>query len=101
MVSIIRSEREGTLAQGARDGPRLARRIPTSVWLPLAIFAATRAFDFVVLLIASKHQPGGYLGAIISWDGQWYKRIAVNGYQFPSGGRANPDDTWAWETGNR
>jgi hypothetical protein len=88
--------------------------VPASVWLPLAIFVATRAFDFVVLLIASKSQPAlpvtsgqifmqspmtaspGYLGVITNWDGQWYKSIAVDGYQLPSGDQADPNASWAW-----
>jgi hypothetical protein len=88
--------------------------IPVSVWLPLTIFAATRAFDFVVLLIASKSQAAlpfnvghlfvqspmpaspGYLGVITNWDGQWYKSIATDGYQLPSGGLADANNSWAW-----
>jgi len=64
--------------------------------VPLAIFAATQAFDFVVILIASKDLPGGYLGAITNWDGEWYRRIAVEGYQLPSGDLTNFDSSWAW-----
>lgn len=105
---------ENLLAQLATVGRKRAWRVPTSVWLPLAIFAATRAFDFVVLLIASKSQPAlplnfgglfvqspmpaspGYLGVITNWDGQWYKSIAVDGYQLPTGDRADPNSSWAW-----
>lgn len=83
-------------ARPARGGRRRARHVPTSVWLPLAIFASTQAFDFVVLLVASKDHPGGYIAAITNWDGDWYERIAVAGYQLPSGGRTNPDDFLAW-----
>jgi hypothetical protein len=96
VVHIIKSEPPPTVAQVVLASPRLTRRIPTSVWLPVAIFAATRAFDFVVLLIASKDHPGGYLGAITNWDGDWYRRIAVDGYQMPSGNQANLDAFWTW-----
>jgi len=111
VVGIITSEATGTDAQLARGG---RWRVPTSVWLPLAIFAATRAFDFLVFLLASRSQPAlpfsfaglyvqspmpaapGYLGVITNWDGQWYKSIAVDGYQLTSGGQTDPDKSWAW-----
>jgi len=38
----------------------------------------------------------GYLGVITNWDGQWYKSIAVDGYQLPSADQADPNASWAW-----
>lgn len=113
MVRVITSETEFTDEKSAHADRNRARRIPTSVWLPLAIFAATRAFDFVVLVVAAKSQPAlslnfgqylqspmpaspGYLGVITNWDGQWYKSIAVDGYQMPAGDGSDPNRSWAW-----
>ncbi len=83
-------------------------RVPLAIWLPLLIFALTRLYGFVVIVIAARHQvalpspdhPGiyqftahpdspGYLGLIANWDGQWYERIATNGYRLPLPG--DPD----------
>jgi hypothetical protein len=37
----------------------------------------------------------GLLGVLTNWDGQWYERIAVDGY--PSGVDVrSPNDAWAW-----
>jgi hypothetical protein len=96
VIRIITSQPLPTVEQFVLGGRKLMKRVPSSVWVPLAIFAATRVFDFVVILIASKDLPGGYLGAITNWDGEWYGRIAVEGYQLPSGAQANFDDYWAW-----
>ena len=114
MVRIIKLHPDGLSAQAVGVRRERAWRIPMSLWLPLAIFAATRAFGFVVLLIASKGQPAlplnfwlsfvqspmpaspGYLGVITNWDGQWYKSIAIDGYQLASGGRGDSNKSWAW-----
>jgi hypothetical protein len=80
-------------------------RVPLSVWLPLAIFALTRLYGFVVIAWAARQQvalpspqhPGiyqftahpdspGYLALITNWDGQWYERIATLGYHLPAPG---------------
>ncbi|HEY8620523.1 MAG TPA: hypothetical protein VIM01_10660 [Dermatophilaceae bacterium] len=85
--------------------------IPLSIWLPLTIFALTRIYGFVVIVLASRYQvalpspdhPGiyqftphpdspGYLGLITNWDGQWYERIATNGYHLPLAGDPNGKD---------
>ena len=85
--------------------------IPLSVWLPLAIFALTRLYGFVVIAVAARHQvalpspdhpgiyqftahPGspGYLDLITNWDGQWYERIATNGYHLPPSGDPHGKD---------
>jgi hypothetical protein len=114
MVRIIKLHPDGLSAQAVGVRRERAWRIPMSLWLPLAIFAATRAFGFVVLLIASKGQPAlplnfwlsfvqspmpaspGYLGVITNWDGQWYKSIAIDGYQLASGGQGDSNKSWAW-----
>jgi hypothetical protein len=93
-------------------------RVPLSVWLPLAIFALTRLYGFVVIALASPAQvalpspehPGiyqftahpaapGYLGLITNWDGQWYERIATLGYHLPAAGAglsAASDALWTY-----
>jgi len=90
--------------------------IPLSIWLPLAIFALTRLYGFVVIALAARGQvalpspehPGvyqfsahpsspGYLGLITNWDGQWYERIATLGYQLPAAGDAGAKDAlWTY-----
>jgi hypothetical protein len=96
---------------------RLGRiRVPLSIWLPLAIFALTRLYGFVIIAVAARHQvalpspahPGiyqftphpsspGYLGLITNWDGQWYERIATNGYHLPAAGDPHGKDAlWAF-----
>src|SRR5665647_2968030 len=82
---------------------RLGRlAIPLAIWLPLAIFILARLYGFVIIAFASRYQvalpspahPGiyqfsahpdspGYLGLITNWDGQWFERIATNGYHLP------------------
>jgi hypothetical protein len=90
-------------------------KVPISVWLPLAIFALTRVYGFVIIALASRGQmalpspnnPGiyqftphpdspGYLGLITNWDGQWYERIATLGYQMPAGDFGTKDALWAF-----
>jgi len=79
--------------------------VPLSIWLPLAIFVVTRLYAGVVIAFAARAQvplpspdhpgiyqftahPGspGYLALITNWDGQWYERIATDGYHLPSAG---------------
>jgi len=86
-------------------------RVPLAIWLPLAIFTLTRLYGFVVIAVAARHQvalpspdhPGiyqftahpvspGYLGLITNWDGQWYERIATNGYHLPAPGDLDAKD---------
>ena len=83
-------------------------QVPLSIWLPLTIFALTRLYAVVVVVVAARHQvalpspdhPGiyqftahpdspGYLALITNWDGQWYERIATIGYHLPLPG--DPD----------
>jgi hypothetical protein len=84
---------------------RLGRvTVSLSIWLPLTIFALTRLYGFVIIALAARHQlalpspdhPGvyqftahpdspGYLALITNWDGQWYERIATDGYHLPVG----------------
>jgi hypothetical protein len=90
---------------------RLGRvTVRLSIWLPLAIFALTRIYGFVIIVLAARSQvalpspahPGiyqfsahpdspGYLDLITNWDGQWYQRIATLGYHLPAAG--SPDAT--------
>ena len=96
---------------------RLGRvTVPLSIWLPLAIFALTRLYGFVIIAFTARYQvplpsldhPGiyqftphpdspGYLALITNWDGQWYERIATDGYHLPSPGDPRPNDAlWAF-----
>jgi len=90
--------------------------VPLSIWLPLAIFVATRIYGFAIIALASRYQvalpspdhPGiyqfsahpdspGYLGLITNWDGQWFERIATNGYDLPAAGDPHGKDAlWAF-----
>src|SRR5664280_1346974 len=91
-------------------------RVPLPIWLPLAIFALTRLYGFVVISLAARQQvalpspehPGiyqfsphpaspGYLGLITNWDGQWYERIATLGYHLPGPAGSGAKDTlWTY-----
>src|SRR5665647_1033415 len=96
---------------------RLGRvAVPLSIWLPLAIFILARLYGFVIIAFASRYQvalpspdhPGiyqfsahpdspGYLGLITNWDGQWFERIATNGYHLPAAGDPHGKDAlWAF-----
>src|SRR5664280_2285323 len=76
-------------------------RIGYAVWFPLAVYAITRLFDAVLILIAAHHQIAlpdgitalagykisepspsspGYGSVASNWDGQWYLSIATRGY---------------------
>jgi hypothetical protein len=109
-------------AQAAAQNPAPATlrvgpvRVPLQIWLPLAIFALTRFYDFVVISLAARQQvalpspehPGiyqfsahpaspGYLGLITNWDGQWYQRIATLGYHLPGTvGSGAKDTLWTY-----
>jgi hypothetical protein len=71
------------------------------VWFPLTVYAVTRLFDVVLILIAARHQIAtpagatglagykiwepspaspGYSSVASNWDGQWYFSIATHGY---------------------
>jgi hypothetical protein len=102
----------GTVHAPAPATLRLGRiTVALSIWLPLAIFALTRLYGVVVIAIAARHQvalpspdhPGiyqftphpdspGYLGLITNWDGQWYERIATDGYHLPASGDPHGKD---------
>jgi hypothetical protein len=91
-------------------------RVGLPIWLPLAVFALTRIYDFVIIALAARGQvalpspahPGiyqfsahpaspGYLGLITNWDGQWYERIATLGYHLPAAGSPDAKDAlWAF-----
>jgi len=96
---------------------RLGRvTVPIAIWLPLAIFAVTRLYAFVVITLAARYQvalpspdhPGiyqfaphsaspGYLGLITNWDGQWFERVATDGYHLPAPGDPHGKDAlWAF-----
>lgn len=71
------------------------------VWFPLAVYAATRLFTVVVVLVAQRSQIAlpasngilrimfptdaapGYWVVMGNWDGQWYHQIATEGYPNP------------------
>ncbi|MFZ2014505.1 MAG: hypothetical protein WAV00_11830 [Nocardioides sp.] len=72
------------------------RRVPWYA-VPLAIFAATRLIDGVLIVLLARHQvpasalptdqlmptlvdPHTYTHVIANWDGQWYRAIAAHGY---------------------
>jgi len=91
-------------------------RVPLKIWLPLAIFAITRLYGFVVIALAARQQialpspahPGiyqftahpaspGYLGLITNWDGQWFERIATLWYHLPGPGASGAKETlWTY-----
>ena len=91
-------------------------RVRLGIWLPLAVFAMTRLYAFVVITVAARVQvalpspkhPGiyqfaahpsspGYLGLITNWDGQWYQRIATIGYHLPAAGAPGAKDAlWVY-----
>ena len=91
-------------------------RVPLAIWLPLTIFALTRLYGFVIIALAARSQvalpspdhPGiyqfsahpdspGYLALITNWDGQWYERIATDGYRLPAPGDPDAKDAlWAF-----
>ena len=68
------------------------------IWFPLAVYAATRVFAVIVVLILQRSQialpaPNGILRILFptdkapgywvvmgNWDGQWYQEIATHGY---------------------
>jgi hypothetical protein len=106
------SKAKSSVVTGTAWRLRLGRlTVPLAIWLPLAIFGATRLFDFFVIAVAARHQvalpspahPGiyqftahpdspGYLALITNWDGQWYERIATAGYHLPAPGDPNGKD---------
>ncbi|MBE3074284.1 MAG: hypothetical protein IMZ75_04975 [Actinobacteria bacterium] len=109
--------RAGSAQTPAPTTLRLGRvAVPPSIWLPLAIFALTRLYGFVVIALAARQQvalpspdhPGiyqftahpaspGYLGLITNWDGQWYERVATLGYHLPGPGDSGAADTlWTY-----
>jgi hypothetical protein len=71
------------------------------IWFPLAVFAATRLFTVVVVIICQRAQIAlpapngivrimfptdaapGYWVVMGNWDGQWYQQIATTGYPNP------------------
>jgi len=68
------------------------------LWFPLLVYALTRLFAVVAVMMAGRHQiaipPGlpfyhvssptgsapGYWTIMTNWDGQWYRTIATHGY---------------------
>lgn len=61
-------------------------RISFAVWFPLMVYAVARLVDVVFIMIAARDQidlpvGGNVYGSVTTnWDGQWYSRIADNGY---------------------
>jgi hypothetical protein len=84
----------------ARAAPALRHlpRLGFAAWFPLAVYAATRLIDALLILIAARHQIAlsglidgyhvtlpssaapGYSTVASNWDGQWYLSIATHGY---------------------
>jgi hypothetical protein len=94
-VSSGVSTTSDSLAQSdAPQGVRLHSR--SWVWVPIGIFVATRVADAIMLMVAVRHQfpastfrgfgvpivrdPHTYSNVIQGWDGQWFRRIAEQGY---------------------
>lgn len=87
-------------------GFRSLRRVPLGIWFPICVFALMRLVDAALMMVVSRHQIAlttasipyyiqtptpadpGYWSIITNWDGQWYERIASDGYAVPdsSGG---------------
>ena len=80
-------------APATRPAPGLLKH----TWsVPLLVFALTRVVDGVLIAVAASDQSArdedvamvdspagegpGYLAALTNWDGQWYSRIAHDGY---------------------
>jgi len=82
-------------------GTHLFRWPRFGTWFPLTVFGLTRLIDFVMISLSARTQMAlahsfrgiggymvyspapaspGYLTAITNWDGQWYLRIADQGY---------------------
>jgi hypothetical protein len=109
------------VSQDARPDAALGwwTRVPSWLWMPLAIFALARTVSAVFLISASRGQEAtatlarggdalagyfvyapkpadpGYLGMVTNWDGQWYQWIATAGYLTPEVD-ASPEAAWAW-----
>lgn len=117
-VSVGRVEPE-EVAPARWRGGRVARLRGWArlYWVPLLIFAVSRVVDWVLLLVASADQVAlpttridywvyepepadpGYLGVVSNWDGQWYRRIATDGYELPAPGASAVDTRntlWTW-----
>lgn len=94
-ISVLASPRESTIASELGVRRSLALH---GVWFALGVYALTRLFAVVVVVIAGRHQvalsaslPGyhvsvptgsapGYWTIMTNWDGQWYRDIATHGY---------------------
>jgi hypothetical protein len=73
----------------ARVSATVSVRPGYQVWFPLAVYAAARLVDLILVILAARHQvhlpqgatPGATYGLVASnWDGAWYRRIATDGY---------------------
>ena len=81
--------------------PTLVGRLPHlsfAIWFPIVVYAVTRLFDALLIVIAARHQIAlsgvidgyhvtvsspastGYGSVASNWDGQWYLSIATDGY---------------------
>lgn len=106
-----------TTATPTAVAPEAARRGDRAswVWLPLAIFLATRLVDAVILMVLGREQsaldpvgmhvesqPGahpGYWGLLANWDGQWFRTVAEHGYpaELPRDAHGNVEqNAWAF-----
>ncbi len=98
--SGLRPEAASGTAAGLRrwPGARARRAALERLWVwwlgfppwgqALAVYLLTRVLDFVIVDRVARFQvpslwngPNpGYLGVVSLWDGDWYRRIAENGY---------------------
>lgn len=51
------------------------------VWVPLTVFAASRALTFMIVWVITLLPPrSGVLSLLVKWDGGWYVVAATEGY---------------------
>jgi hypothetical protein len=106
-----------TPSNAPSDARRTAVSWRFSILVPIAIFALSRLYVALLMIVASRNQIGlpagglldeifiytvspaqpGYLTVTENWDGQWYKFIATEGYQPAGSSREDAAAArWAW-----
>lgn len=114
MTSIAQLERDGA-SSPPKEGERLRLRLGWATF-PLAVFFASRVVAGLLITIAGREQVAlpqgapGYSGGVgtgahpnllqlaTNWDGQWYQRIAEDGYRstLPTVDGAVVQNEWAF-----